>query len=105
MPELHRPPKNARTWLDAAGDRQVALIRCSLCGRKAHYLPEDLAKVCGEKAPCHVAPFPCSKCRTIEYMSVALTIPRAEEALGIQVRRPVRKIEKWLWRTVPLTGG
>lgn len=38
-------------------------------------------------------------------MQVTLTIPHAEEALKLQVRRPVRKIEKWLWRTVPLTRG
>lgn len=104
MPESNRPPRKQRTWLDAAGDRQVALIRCSLCGRRAYYLPEDLARVCGEKAPAHLAPFPCSKCGTKEYMHVTLMIPRAEEAMAIQVRRPVRKIEKWLWRTVPLTG-
>lgn len=104
MPESHRPSRHQRTWLDAAADRQVALIRCSLCGRSAHYLPEDLARVCGEKAPAHVPPFPCSRCRTTEYMRVTLTIPRAEEAMAIQVRRPVKQVAKWIWRTVPLAG-
>lgn len=105
MPESHRPPRNPRTWRDAANDRQVVQIRCSLCGRKAHYLPEDLAKVCGERAPAHVPPFPCSKCGTMEYMHVTLTIPPAEEAMKLQVRRPVRQVVKWIWKTVPLTRG
>lgn len=105
MPESHRPPRNARTWLDAAADRQVALIRCSLCGRRAYYLPEDLARVCGDQAPAHVPPFPCSHCRTAEYMGVTLTIPPAEEAMRLQVRRPVRQVTKWIWKTVPLTRG
>lgn len=104
MPESHRPSRNTRTWRDAAADRQVALIRCSLCNRQAHYLPEDLALVCGEKAPANVPPFPCSTCRTAEYMRVTLTIPRAEEALTLEVRRPVRQVVKWVWKTVPLGG-
>lgn len=104
MPESHRPPRHQRTWLDAAADRQVALVRCGLCGRKAHYLPEDLARVCGDGAPANVAPFPCSTCRKAEYMRVTLTIPHAEEALEIQVRRPKRQVVKWVWRTVPLAG-
>jgi hypothetical protein len=37
-------------------------------------------------------------------MGVTLTIPRAEEALTIQVRRPVKQVVKWVWRTVPLAG-
>lgn len=87
MPESHRPSRNTRTWRDAAADRQVVLIRCGLCGRKAHYLPEDLAKIFGDRAPAHVPPFPCSRCRTMEYMQVTLTIPRAEEALAWIRRR------------------
>lgn len=98
----HHPGRRLRTWLDAAADRQVALIRCSLCGRRAHYLPEDLAKVCGDGAPAHVPPFACSRCETVEYMRVTLMIPLAEEALTLQVRRPVRRVVKWVWQTVPL---
>lgn len=105
MPESHRPPRNPRTWVDAAVDRQVVLIRFSLCGWRAYYLPEDLAKVCGERAPAHVPPCGCSKCRTIEYMSVTLTIPPAEEAMRLRARRPVRQVTRWVWQTVPLTRG
>lgn len=104
MPESHRPSRNTRTWRDAAADRQIVLIRCSLCNRQAHYLPEDLALACGDQAPANVPPFPCSRCRTAEYMQVTLTIPRAEEALTLEVRRPVRQVVKWVWRTVPLGG-
>lgn len=104
-PPIHpHPGKPFRTWLDAARDGQVATIRCNLCHRKAHYLAEDLARVIGPKAPVHIPPFPCSRCRTVEYIDIRLHIPSAAESLTLQVRRPVERLERWRWRTVRLSG-
>ena len=44
-------------------------------------------------------PFPCSKCRTAEYLDVRWNVPAASDLeRGLTVRRPVKKITKWIWR-------
>ena len=47
----------------------------------------------------HVPPWGCAKCRTREYMVMRWRVPSTEEMVaGLTVRRPIKKIEKWLWR-------
>lgn len=63
------------------------MIRGSLCGWWEYCLPDNLAKVCVTSVIAQ--PFPRSKCGTIEYMRVTLTIPTTEDVMQLRVRRPV----------------
>lgn len=74
-------------------------MKCGLCGRKAHYWATDLLRVVGPQHQAHIAPFACAKCRTKEYIDLWWTKPSAADLqAGLTVRRPVRKITKWIWR-------
>lgn len=76
-------------------------LRCAGCHRSVHYWPEDLIKVLGAHWPADRVPWPCSKCRTAEYLRMSWSIPSASEvAVGITVRRPVEKYTAWRWKTV-----
>ena len=110
MPASHppirpHPAKPFRTWRDAARDQQIAIIRCNGCHRSQNYLAEDLARVFGPDQPAHVAPFDCSRCKTKEFIGIRLKVPWAEESLTLKVRRPVKPIQRWIWRTVPLASS
>jgi hypothetical protein len=82
---------------DAAQDGMIITMRCALCRRTVHFWAADLLQVLGDHQV-HVPPWPCSRCRSIEHMAVSWSVPSAQMLAGLTVRRPVRKIEKWLWR-------
>lgn len=110
MPVSHppvrpHPGKLFRTWQDAALDQQIVTMRCNGCRRTQHYLAEDLARAFGPGQPAHVPPFSCSRCKTVEYLAFRLWVPTAKECLTLKVRRPVKPVERWLWRTVALGGS
>lgn len=99
MPTVHpsaNPFKNRR-MRDAAQDGMLITIRCNGCRRMTHFWAADLYQVLGDHQ-LHVPPWPCSRCRSTEGIDVTWSIPGADKLNGLTVRRPVRKIEKWLWR-------
>jgi hypothetical protein len=102
-PPIHaHPSKPFRTWEDVARDNQIVVICCGLCRRCQNFLPEDLAKVFGPRQPAHIPPFACSRCGTGEYMRLVHHVPTAQEAMSLEVRRPVKPVKKWVWRTMRL---
>lgn len=90
------PFRNQRMQ-EAARKGYLITLRCGLCRRKAHFWAADLVQVVGDHQ-LHVPPFPCGQCRTADYIDVTWTIPDQSMLRGLTVRRPVRKIERWLWR-------
>jgi hypothetical protein len=100
MPEAHpsaNPAKN-RKMHHAAADGMIITMRCSLCRRDVHYWAADLVKVLGPNHQVHVPPWPCSKCRRIDFVQMRWQVATKQLLDGLTVRRPVRQITKWLWR-------
>lgn len=100
MPVAHPSsnPFRNRLMRDAAADGMLIIMRCNRCRRATHFWAADLVAVVGDLHQAHVPPWPCSRCRTTEYINVTWTIPSAEMLRGLTVRRPVRKVERWIWR-------
>jgi hypothetical protein len=88
-----------RLMRDAAASGQMVMVRCGLCHRAVNFWAEDLVKVVGPSHEVHVPPFPCSHCRTSEYLNVSCTVPSASALATLTVRRPIKQITKWIWRT------
>ncbi|MFS4583773.1 hypothetical protein [Phaeobacter sp. C3_T13_0] len=99
-PVRAHPAKPFRNLRDAARDGQLVVLRCTLCRRCVHYLANDLAEVVGDKHPVHIPPFPCSKCRTAEHVTITCRSPHPGDLGQIMVRRPAGW--KRIWKTVPL---
>ena len=107
MPAGHEPirphpGKPFRTLRDAADARQVITLRCNLCHERVSYLAEDLILVFGPDRPAHHVPFPCSRCRTAEYINLTIEVPRPETYMKLVVRRPVKQVQRWIWRNEKL---
>lgn len=90
------PSKNRRMF-QAAREGMVIMMRCGACRREVCFWASDLAKVLGDHQ-IHVPPWPCSKCGTMEFVHMFWEIPNSAKLAGLTVRRPVRKIERWIWR-------
>ncbi|MEO3414072.1 hypothetical protein AAFO92_05380 [Roseovarius sp. CAU 1744] len=99
-PVRPHPGKPFHRLKDAARLCQVMTVRCNLCHRKTNFLASDLIKVVDPDLPAHQPPFPCSRCKTTEYINVRLRVPDATEIGKLPIRRPDRIIQKW--RTVML---
>lgn len=82
---------------EAAAKGMIVTLRCNLCRRSVHYWAADLFKVIGDHQV-HIPPWPCGRCRQIDLLNVSWTVPSMTTLAGLTVRRPVRKIEKWIWR-------
>lgn len=81
----------------------ILTYRCSACRREASFLASDLLMVLGGLHETHVPPWPCSRCKTKEYIDVIRSVPSAAELqAGIRVRRPTKQVTRWLWTTVVL---
>lgn len=101
MPAVPSANRHAnRSIRDCARDGMLITMRCNACRRQMNYWAADLAQVIEDRFhEAHVPPWGCGRCRTKEYMVMRWRIPSAEElASGLTVRRPVRKITKWVWR-------
>lgn len=83
---------------EAAASGQMLMVRCNLCHRSVNYWAHDLLTVLGPYHEVHVPPFPCSHCRTSEYLNVKCTLPPTSELGTLTVRRPIKQITKWVWR-------
>lgn len=84
----------------AAADGMLVTLRCPVCRRAVHFWAKDLMLVLDKDHEMYRSPFSCSKCRTPE-IDVRWRIPSAEELSKLIVRRPVRKVERWIWQNVP----
>lgn len=83
---------------EAAADRMLITMRCNACHRVTHFWAVDLVKVLGGNHQAHIPPWPCSRCRTAEFINMTWIVPSSLMLDGLTVRRPVRKIERWIWR-------
>jgi hypothetical protein len=75
MPEGYvsaRPyPGTTYRLMDAAAAGQLIIVRCVSCRRTVRYLAADLLALLREPwRDAYAPPFPCSKCRTTEYIKV-----------------------------------
>lgn len=105
MPANHPSANRYKNQLlrDVLEINMVFTYRCNSCRREVSFLAMDLVKVMGPEHQTHIPPFPCSKCKTREYISVGRRVPSAAELeAGVQVRRPVQRVTRWLWRTEKL---
>lgn len=89
-----------RSIRDCARDGMIIVMRCNLCHRQVNYWASDLAQVIEDPThEAHIPPWGCAKCRTSEYMVMRWRVPSALElSQGLTVRRPVRKVTKWIWK-------
>ena len=91
-------PYRNRRLADAARDGMLLTLRCNLCRRVVHFWAADLVPVLGRDHQAHVPPWPCTRCGTIEYVSLRWSIPGAADRAGLTVRRPVGQVLRWTWR-------
>lgn len=97
-PPIHNHPgKPFRTLGDAARDGHLMLIRCNLCRRSTYFHASDLVKVVDPRHPLHRPPFPCSRCKTAEYLRMTPHSPRAGDfgRLPVRVLDKVVQVHKW----------
>ncbi|PTW99133.1 hypothetical protein DDE23_18730 [Pararhodobacter aggregans] len=89
-----------RSIRDCARDGMIIVMRCNHCRRQVNYWASDLAQVIEDPFhEAHIPPWGCAKCRTSEYMVMRWRVPSALElSKGLTVRRPVRKVTKWIWK-------
>lgn len=71
------PAKPLPCLADAAKDGQLLLVRCNMCKRSHHFLAADLLAFLNPKHPLHRPSFPCLYCRSTEYVSMKVHMPRA----------------------------
>lgn len=83
---------------EAAHDGMLITMRCNACRRVTHFWAADLVQVLGDDHQVHIPPWPCSRCRTREYIDMSWTVATADRLNGLTVRRPVSKVERWIWR-------
>lgn len=101
MPAVPSSNKFAnRSISDCARDGMLITMRCNGCRRQVNYWAADLLEVIEDPFhEAHRSPWGCAHCRTGEYMVMRWRIPAASEmAAGLTVRRPVKKITRWIWR-------
>lgn len=91
-------PFRNRQMHHAAADGMLITMRCGLCGRVTHFWATDLVRVLGDNHQVHIPPWPCSRCRTKEFIDMRWQIPSTATLSGLTVRRPTKQITKWLWR-------
>lgn len=90
------------TLAQAAENGQLIKVRCGCCSRTVHFLAKDLAELLGGSRPALAVPFPCSRCKTDDYMRVEYITPRPGDVGCIAVRRPGPLKVIQTWRTVML---
>ncbi len=92
------PFRNPRL-AEQARSGMLLTVKCTGCGRFARFWAKDLVEVLGPDHQAHIPPFPCARCRTKEWINWSWSVPSAPElAAGLTVRRPVRKVTRWIWR-------
>jgi hypothetical protein len=87
-----------RKLSEAAAAGMILTIKCDLCRRSVHFWAADLVKILGPHYPLSKPPWLCSQCRTADYLHVRYKVWTFDELRNVTVRRPVKKITKWVWR-------
>jgi len=75
----------------------VLSLKCGTCGRVVHYWAADLVQALGPLYRISRPPWAC-RCKASEGAVVKWFVPGPSALQGLTVRRPVKKIEKWVWR-------
>lgn len=101
MPVSHQD-RLKHTIARAARLGQVLTVRCTKCRRQANYLASDLEKVLEPFRSAFTPPFPCSRCKTAEFVDVRVTVPSSREYMTMTIRRPIELTRRWRWRNVRL---
>jgi hypothetical protein len=94
-----RPPYR---MAEAAQQGQLVMLHCGLCHRRTNYLANDLVEVVGGDHPAQLPPFPCSRCRTTEWVQVKLRRVQPEDVGKLVVRRPGAAKVVRVWKSVLL---
>lgn len=77
----------------------MLVVQCRKCSRTVRFWARDLALVLDPDHDAHLAPFPCSRCRTKANLDIQWIVPNAAELqTGLTVRRPVKQVVRWIWR-------
>lgn len=89
-----------RSIRGCARDGMMLVMHCNRCRRTVHCWAADLLKVVDDPFhEAHVLIWACGRFKTIGYMVMRWKLPTAWELEdGITVRRPVKKITRWLWK-------
>ncbi|WP_159087090.1 hypothetical protein [Loktanella sp. Alg231-35] len=92
------PAKPFRTISDAARAGQIVEIKCNLCKRGLNFLAVDLVQVIDPNHPMHIAPFGCSKCKTMEYVSIDTRSTNVGDVGRLPVRKLMGQRQSWVWK-------
>lgn len=102
MPEGYisaRPyPGTTYRLKDAAEANQLIVVRCAHCRRVVRYLASDLLTLLKDpRRDAYAPPFPCSTCKTGDYLKVKMHSPMPGDYGALVLRRPgpVRHIQTW----------
>lgn len=88
----------------AANLNMVITVRCSGCKREARYLAADLVEIVGREHFLRNPMWPCRRCGTGDFISNTWApITAQSPQSGVVVRRPVKKVERWIWRDYALS--
>lgn len=87
----------------AAELNMLITVRCSGCRREARYLAVDLIEVVGPSHFLKRPMWPCRRCQTADFIKNTWAPITAQAPMsGVTVRRPVKKVVRWLWRETRL---
>ena len=95
-------PTRRYTLGQAADVGNMLQVRCLVCLRPAQvFLARDLEHLLGDHADANAPPFPCSKCRSLEFVQVKLRTPFDADVGKLIIRRLVRIDKVARWRNEP----
>lgn len=83
---------------EAAADGMIITVYCGLCRRRANYWASDLLQVVGPLHQVHLPMWPCSRCKTKDYIDMTWKVVAPGDLQGMIVRRPVQAVTRWIWR-------
>lgn len=87
-----------RNLSEAAAAGMIMTVKCDMCRRTVHFWASDLVQILGAHHPLSKPPWLCSKCKTADYMHVRCKVWSTNSLQGLIIRRPVRKVTRWIWR-------
>jgi len=101
VPEA-RPKEGKYRLYEFAGQDYVLRVYCAGCRKTVRYLVDDLIKLKGRDWDVICPPYPCSRCKTREWMGVwPEQVTKADVGM-MDIRRPSKVITIQKWKTVKL---
>lgn len=82
----------------AAQDGQLISMRCNGCRRQVNYYATELVDILGPNWPIKHPPWPCSACRSKEWIEVRGIFPSQTDQGKFYVRRLVKIKRVPVWR-------